>query len=199
MKTELIMMVRSAVRRRERNAAASVARAVLMVLLVTANASASLILSEEGISPTRSAEYVRTQSRNASTEADAVHYNPAGLSFMQNGGIYIMVNSVNVYTHTGDSIGMWGAQGVNSFNRLISPMQSRYQSVGRYLSTMALAMPTNVSFIFRRDNWAVFADVSAFRGQPGATYTQGASSLDRLLVAYNTVLASRFSQELAGV
>ncbi len=199
MKTELIMMVRSAVRRRERNAAASVARAVLMVLLVTANASASLILSEEGISPTRSAEYVRTQSRNASTEADAVHYNPAGLSFMQNGGIYIMVNSVNVYTHKGDSIGMWGAQGVNSFNRLISPMQSRYQSVGRYLSTMALAMPTNVSFIFRRDNWAVFADVSAFRGQPGATYTQGASSLDRLLVAYNTVLASRFSQELAGV
>ncbi len=196
---ELITWMQSVVQRRTRNVILLMAHALLVLLLVTADASASLILSEEGISPTRSAEFVRTQSRNASTEADAVHYNPAGLSFLLNGGIYIMVNSVNAYTRKGDSIGMWGSQGVNSFNRLIRPIPSRYQSANRYLSTTAVAMPSNLSFIFKRDNWAVFAEVSSLRGQPGATYTQGASSLDRLLVAYNTVLASRFSQELVSV
>ncbi len=186
-------------RRQGRYAAFLMAPAALMVLLVTADVSASLILSEEGISPARSADFVRTQSRNASIDADAVHYNPAGLSFMLNGGIYLMVNSVNLYTQKGDSISMWGTQGRNSFNRIVSALPSQYQSSGRYLSSLATATPTNLCFIFKRENWAVFADVSALRGQPGSTYTQGSSTMDRLLVAYNTVLASRFSRELIAV
>lgn len=176
-----------------------IASMVLVVLLFTADVTASMLLSEEGISPARSSEYVRTQSRNASTDADAVNYNPAGLSFLQNGGIFLIINSVNQYTQKGDSIRMWGNQGANSFNRLINPLQSQYQSNNRYLTSMATAAPTNFSFIFKRENWAVFADVSYLRGQPGATFTQSASTMDRLLIAYNTVLASRFSQELVSV
>ena len=43
-----------------------------------------------------SAEYARTLSRNASTDADATVYNPAGLAFMQdgfyvNGGVQILL------------------------------------------------------------------------------------------------------------
>lgn len=173
--------------------------AVLVLAPAAEEASASLVVSEEGISPTRSAEYVRTQSRNASTDADAIHYNPAGLSFLQNGGIYIMVNSVNLYTRKDNTIGMWGSEGVNSFNSLTSSMQSRYQSANRYFSTMMAAMPSNLSFIYKRENWTVFGDVSALRGQPGTTYTWGASSIDRLLVAYNTLLASRLSQQLVNI
>ncbi len=177
----------------------SLAHGLLLLLSMTAGASASMILSEEGINPARSTDYVRTQSRNASTEADAVHYNPAGLPFMINGGIYLMVNSVNLYTRKSDSISMWGSLGSNTLSRLVSPLQSRYQSVNMYLSTMAVAMPTGMSVIFKREKLAVYADASALRGLPGATYTQGASTLDRLLVAYNTVLASQLSQELVGV
>lgn len=175
------------------------AQGLLLLVSMTSGASASMILSEEGITPARSTDYVRTQTRNASTEADAVHYNPAGLPFMINGGIYLMVNSVNLYTRKSDSISMWGSQGINTLSRLVSPLQSRYQSVNMYLSTMAVAMPTGMSVIFKREKLAVYADVSALRGLPGATYTQGASTLDRLLVAYNTVLASQLSQELVGV
>lgn len=199
MKRELKTMMMHGARRIRNDAILAMVATMVMSLLVAVDVYASLILSEEGISPARSAEYVRTQSRNASTEADAVIYNPAGLPFMLNGGIYLTVNSVNSFTRKGDSINMWGSLGVNSFNRLITPMPNQYQSSTMYLSTLMVPMPTNLSFIFKRDNWAVFADVSILQGMPGATYTQGASTMDRLLVAYNTVLASRFSQELASV
>ncbi len=199
MKSDLTTMLMRGTRRIRNDAILAMASAMVMSLLVTEDVSASLILSEEGISPARSAEYVRTQSRNASTEADAVNYNPAGLPFLQNGGIYLTINSVNSFTRKGDSFNMWGSLGVNSFNRLIRPMPNQYQSANMYMSTLMVPIPTNLSFIFKRDNWAVFADVSILQGMPGATYTQGASTMDRLLVAYNTVLASRFSQELVSV
>jgi len=199
LKTYFEILMQDVMRQWIRKILISMARALLLLLSLSTGAFASMILSEEGILPTRSAEYVRTQSRNASTEADAVNYNPAGLSFLQAGGIYLMINSVNLYTRKGDSIRMWGAQGNDAFSRLISPLPSTYQSNNKYLSSIATAAPTNLSFIFKRENWAVFADVSVLRGQPGVTYTQGASSLERLLVAYNTLLASRFSQELVSV
>ncbi len=199
MKYEITSMMRISARTITGTSIVFMASVVLVVLLVTADVTASMILSEEGMSPSRSADYVRTQSRNASTEADAVNYNPAGLSLLQSGGIFLIVNSVNLYTRKDDSINMWGTQGRNSFNRIVSALPSQYQSSGRYLSTLATATPTNLSFIFKRENWAIFADVSALRGQPGATYTQGSSTMDRLLVAYNTVLATRFSRELMTV
>lgn len=50
----------------------------------------------------QSAEYIRTFSRNASTDADAVHYNPAGTAFMKD-GIYFYLSNQTVlkeYTST---------------------------------------------------------------------------------------------------
>ena len=178
---------------------AKVIEQTLVLLLLISKGYASMILSEEGISPARSAEYVRTQSRNATTESDAVHYNPAGLSFLQNGGIYIVANSVNTFTRKGETIDMWGLQGPNPFNSFISPLTSGYQSATRYLSSVMAAVPTDIAVIFKKDNWAVFASVSALRGQPGIVYIRGASFMDRMLVAYNTVLASYLSHQLAGV
>ncbi|HRS79463.1 MAG TPA: hypothetical protein P5115_20150 [Spirochaetota bacterium] len=198
MKANLKIIMRDVRRTGTQGAIVSIAYALVFLLSLTSGASASMLLSEEGISPTRSAEYVRTQSRNASTEADAVNYNPAGLPFMQNGGIYLMVNSVNSFTRKSDTVNMWGTQGVNQFNRLILPMQSQYQSANVYISSLMVPMPSNLSFIFKRDNWAVFSDVSILHGMPAATFVQGASSLDRLLIVYNSILASRFAQQLVG-
>lgn len=171
----------------------------IFLTLVTLRGYSSPLLTEEGISPVHSAEFVRTQSRNSSTEADAAFYNPAGLAFLQNGGIYISVNSQNTYKLKQSSIGMWGYQGIDTINNLNTPMASRYQSPSMYLSTAAVAMPSDISFIFKKDNWSVFAAISTLYGQPGATYTQGASLLDRMLIAYNTVLASLRFQQLVNV
>jgi hypothetical protein len=162
-------------------------------------AAASVLISEEGIAPGHSAEYVRTQSRNSSIDPDAVYYNPAGISFMQNGGIYIMVNSLNSYQQKSSSISLRGYQGINAVNNLNSPISSRYQSPTMYLSSSIVAMPSDLGFIFKRDNWAIFFILSSLRGQPGAVYTQSASFADRLLVAYNDVLASQMSQQLVNV
>jgi hypothetical protein len=92
-----------------------------LVSLCILEASASLLVSEEGISPGHSAEYVRTQSRNSSTEPDAMYYNPAGLSFLPNGGIYIMINSLNTYAQKKSSLDLWGYQGINASNNLSAP------------------------------------------------------------------------------
>ena len=86
-----------------------------------------------------------------------------------------MVNSVNSFTRKSDTVNMWGTQGVNQFNRLILPMQSQYQSANVYISSLMVPMPSNLSFIFKRDNWAVFSDVSILHGMPAATFVQGAS------------------------
>ena len=185
--------------RKQRFARFTVSAAILVLLQVASSAFASILVSEEGISPTRSAEYVRTQSRNASTDPDAVYYNPAGLSFLENGGIYLMVNSVNVYTLKSNTFGMWGSQDIGSFNGNNMNLQSNYQSVNMYLTSAMFAMPTDITVIFKQENWTVFGEVSTFRGQPGATYSWGASSFDRLLVAYNTLLASRLSQQLIDI
>ncbi len=172
---------------------------LVMIILNLPKAYASLLVSEEGIAPGRSAEFVRTQSRNSSTDADAVYYNPAGLAFMASGGIYIMVNSLNSYLQKNSSIGLWGFQGINAVNNFNSPVSNRYQSPTMYLSTSIVAMPSDLGIIFKRDNWSIFFNISTLHGQPGATYTQGASLADRLLVAYNDVLASQIGQQLANV
>lgn len=168
---------------------------LLAALLATADASASLLLSEEGIAPVRSAEYVRTQSRNASMEADAVYYNPAGLSFLQNGGIYVMLNSIAAYTWKSDSLNMWGSQS-DTFKNFMLPIQAKYEAPKRYLSSTMTALPSDLGLIFKRDNWSVFASASILRGQPWTVYRQSSSTVDRLLLAYNTVLASRMSQQI---
>jgi hypothetical protein len=86
-KTVFTIIERMCAKRINRYARLPMAAILIILMLLTFDVSASILISEEGISPTRSAEYVRTQSRNASTDADAIHYNPAGLSFMLNGGI----------------------------------------------------------------------------------------------------------------
>jgi long-chain fatty acid transport protein len=170
-----------------------------LVSLGILEASASLLVSEEGISPGHSAEYVRTLSRNSSTEPDAMYYNPAGLSFLPNGGIYIMINSLNTYAQKKSSLDLWGYQGINASNNLSAPLTGRFQSPYTYASSVLVAMPSDFGFIFKRDNWSVFCSVSTLHGQPGATYTQSASMLDRLMIAYNSVLASQLSQQLVNV
>jgi hypothetical protein len=183
----------------KRHAGLTALAVILVLMLFASEASASMILSDEGISPNRSAEYVRTQSRNASTDADAIYYNPAGLVHLSTGGIYLIFNSVNGYTLRSNSINLRGTQGASAFSGIPTQTSNRYQSPAKYLSQIFTLMPTDLGFLFKSDNWSVFAYVSSLYGQPGLKFTQGATSFDRLWVAYNTVLATLLSDQLVGL
>jgi len=71
---------------------------------------ASQLNQEDGIMPNQSAEYVRTQSRNASLDADAAFYNPAGTAFMKRKGLYVMFSSQTLYARKDSSFRLWGIQ-----------------------------------------------------------------------------------------
>jgi len=182
-----------------RYARLSMALAALALVLATADASASFILSEEGILPNRSAEYVRTQSRNASTDADAIYFNPAGLVHLSTGGIYLIFNSVNGFTLKSNALNLRGTQGGSAFSGIPTQTSNRYQAPAKYLSQIFTVMPTDLGFLFKADNWTVFAYVSSLYGQPGLKFAQGATTLDRLNVVYNTVLATLLSEQLLGI
>ncbi|MCX8125204.1 MAG: hypothetical protein N3F66_13735 [Spirochaetes bacterium] len=69
---------------------------LLCIVLSQAMIFANELFQEDGILPNHSAEYVRTLNRNASVDADAAFYNPAGLPYMQE-GLYIMYSSQTYY------------------------------------------------------------------------------------------------------
>ena len=170
-----------------------------IIIMFGTEARSSFILSEEGPSPARSAEYIRTQSRNASTDADAIYYNPAGLVHLSTGGIYLIFNSVNGFTLKSNSINLRGTQGGSAFSGIPTQTSNRYQAPAKYVSQLLTVMPTDLGFLFKADNWTVFAYVSSLYGQPGLKFSQGATTLDRLNVAYNTVMATLLSDQLLGI
>jgi opacity protein-like surface antigen len=175
---------------------------ILLILFVVMTLCAGTLLAsalheEKGIMPDHSAEYIRTQSRNSSIDADAVFYNPAGLAFMLNGGIFIMLNVMNEYRLQNSSTSIWGIQGVDTLNNNQSPILSRYLDQGKYSAKLMTTLPSDMAFIYKRNNWAVFSYFSLLQGVPGLTYSRGLSALDRSTVAFNAVMASRMSQQLA--
>ncbi len=167
------------------------------ITIHAAAASASPLHDESGIMPEHSAEYVRTQSRNASTDADAVFYNPAGLAFLLNGGIYLMLNVMNEYRQHDTSATLWGLQGVDAYTPATAP--GRYLDRGTYSTRSMTTMPSDMAFIYKRTNWAVFSYFSLLNHIPGQNSSRGLSSLDRSTVAFNAVMASRLSQQLGHI
>ncbi|OHD71934.1 MAG: hypothetical protein A2W19_02065 [Spirochaetes bacterium RBG_16_49_21] len=152
--------------------------------------------------PGHSAEYVRTQSRNASTDADAVFYNPAGLAFMGKNGLSIMISSQSMYLNKKISFNLWGHQGTDIFNNAppwsLSPVNSRYMIPETYPSSQLFPILPDLDIIYKRKNWAVFSYFAMLQ-LPGLTYNQGLPSLDLALISFNEVLATILSQQLANV
>ncbi len=164
--------------------------------LAPGTASASYLLSLEGISPDHSAEYTRSMSRNASMKADAVFYNPAGLALMQDGGIFIMANLQNTYRSKTCSNGLWGYETADLFNNLTAPMVRPFFFQNRNSGSSVSSVPNDLYFVYRHMNWAVFAGASILQGRPGTSEYAGVPTLDRIMLLFNSVLASRLSQQL---
>ncbi len=155
---------------------------MVMGMLLAAHGAifASRLHQEDGIYPNHSAEYVRTLNRNASRDADAAFYNPAGLAFMDRKGLYVMFSSQTYYTrreHTMDyyAIDYNGggahttAHKLNSFD---STLPEKY-----YAETTAPVLP-DLDIVWKDDKWASFFSVGVMQAAPEFTYPYGLAVID---------------------
>ncbi len=128
---------------------------VLVLCLVTATVFAGGLVTNTN----QSAQYTRTMNRNASTDLDAVYYNPAGLSRLNDG----------LHLHVGNQM-IWQTKTVN--NNL--PSLSRNEFVG---DVYAPLFP-NLYLAYKTGNIAVSAGFTPIGGGGSAMYENGLPSFE---------------------
>lgn len=155
---------------------------------------------EDGIFPWHSTEYVRTLNRNASTDADAAFYNPAGLAMLDKTGWYINFSNSAMHkkrTHTLDyyAISVSGDKDAalnggpydndgetttaNQSDDFITnmPMGDIDDPTSRYAELFTPAMP-DINLIYKADKWAAFFSVGIMQAAPKFTFGRGLATTD---------------------
>ena len=115
-----------------------------------------------------SAEYARTLSRNASTDADATVYNPAGLVFMQDGfyanvGVQFLLKDYRMKDENAN------------------PTANPWNAGKEFKSDVPSIIP-NVSLVYKSDDWAAFFSFNAVGGGGKLEYAGGSPLLNTALV-----------------
>ncbi len=194
------------------------ARALIIVFMLfifisaTANiASGSSLFKERVRYDAHSAEYVRTQSRNASIDADAIFYNPAGLVFLKD-GLYLNFSAQVVYDRKENTPVLWGVQGSDLFGQalpwqaptslgrpLIGTTNGRYFLPKTYQDSMFVPVVPDIGLIYKQDNWAAYLHFSLDRVGSDMTRTRGIPELDRALVTYTEAICATISSLGLGI
>jgi long-chain fatty acid transport protein len=172
-----------------------------LVSFVIDRAMADQLHQEDGILPNHSAEYVRTQSRNASIDADAVFYNPAGTAFMEKQGLYIMLSLQGLYDKKDSSFQLQaGAQtkvgplgslfpwspSTHLGQPLFYTTNNKYLVPKRYPGEVITPDP-DLDIVYKGKNWAVFLyeAITQSAGLSGLEYKNGVPDLDRAILILN--------------
>lgn len=130
------------------------------VLLVMNTAFAGGILTNTN----QSAQFVRILSRNASTDLDAVYYNPAGLTQLQNGFYFGLSNQSITQTRT-----------INSEFPLLNHAD--------YKGSVSAPLFPDAYAVYKLDNWAFSAGFGPTGGGGSAKYDQGLPSFEKQLAS----------------
>ena len=156
--------------------------------------------AEDGILPSHSTEYVRTLNRNASTDADAAFYNPAGLAMLDKTGLYINFSSQTLHkkrTHTLDYHTIAVDGNMYAMSGLIDddysyegdtanispdfytnmPMSGVDDPTSRFAEVYAPVMP-DLNIIYKADRWAGFFSVGIMQAAPEFTFGRGLATTD---------------------
>jgi long-chain fatty acid transport protein len=179
----------------------------ILIISGTGIALASQLHQEDGIMPNQSAEYVRTQSRNASIDADAAFYNPAGTAFMKKNGLYIMFSSQTLYAKKESSFRLWGIQPqggapratTESGNPYFYTTNNKYLVPKRYPAEIIAPVLPDFDVIYKGPNWAAFLYVAVTQAAPGLTFKNGTPDLDRAILTLNEAYATTLAQRLTSV
>ena len=130
---------------------------VTMILLFTAG---NLFAGSVDALGNLSAEYIRTLSRNASTDADAVTYNPAGLAFMQD-GLYVDL----------------GGQYLIKDYRMKDEKAANTWNIGKEFKSDVPSIIPNLAAVYKSNDWAAFLSFNAIAGGGSLKYDGGSPML----------------------
>lgn len=126
----------------------------VMLLLSTLTFGGGLLTNTN-----QSAQYIRMMSRNASRDIDAVYFNPAGLSFMQDGWHFAIYNQT-----------IFQDKNVNSGFPLLND--------GDYLGKVSVpAFPTAFA-VYKKENWAFSLGFGPNGGGGSAEFERGLPSFE---------------------
>jgi len=135
---------------------------MLTVLFMVFTVSAAFAVNKN-----QSVDYVRTLNRNASTDVDAAFYNPAGIAFLPQNGLYIQVaNQTIIQTKTVEDTG----------SMLDAYIQPEYEGDIR-----AYYFP-NIMAAYKMDNLGFFFHFGPVGGGGGGTYDNGLPQFDYMIV-----------------
>lgn len=171
---------------------------IIICLAFQAGLMATELNQEDGIFPWHSTEYVRTLNRNASTDADAAFYNPAGLAMLDKTGWYInfsnsamhkkrthtldyhtiSVNGTKKVLATTDSYSYTGPTANQSSNFYTNmPMGGIDDPTSRYTELFTPAMP-DLNVIYKAPGWAAFFSIGIMQAAPKVTFGRGLATTD---------------------
>lgn len=199
-------------------------RLQLLILMFTAGVfsqtdlMATELNAEDGIFPSHSTEYVRTLNRNASTDADAAFYNPAGLAMMEKSGLYINFSNQTLHkkrTSTMDfyavdvnyrMLGVWHRLGKINTDNTDDDFYTNFSRGGLDSNTdyfaeiYAPAMP-DLNVIYKAERWAAYLSLGIMQAAPEFTFGRGLATTDwgtlalaeQLAAVNNNMLGSSFN------
>lgn len=115
----------------------------------------------------QSAQFVRMLSRNASTQIDAVYFNPAGLMKMENGWHFAIHNQ-----------SIFQEKSVNSYFPLLNN--------GEYIGDVKAPVFPSAFAVYKMENWAVSLGFGPNGGGGSATFERGLPSFEIPLSKLNS-------------
>jgi len=130
-----------------------------LVFIAVTLISADLLAGGLVTNTNQSASWVRLPSRNASTEIDAVYYNPAGIMKMEN-GFHLAVSNQTIFQ-----------------TREITSDYS-YLHSGSYEGSVKAPLFPSVAAAYKLDKFAVSFGFNPVGGGGGATYEEGLPSFE---------------------
>ena len=145
---------------------------------------ATRLYQESGIFPNHSAEYVRTQNRNASTSADAAYYNPAGLVFMEKTGLTIMYSNQTYNVRKEHTLDYYAIKAGEQDP--VQTFHTRDSFSGRlpdyyYAETVAPALP-DLYIVYRGHtkgkDWAVYCHCGIMQAASDTNFPRGLAIID---------------------
>jgi long-chain fatty acid transport protein len=131
----------------------------IFVLITATLISGSLLAGGLVTNTNQSASWVRLPSRNASTETDAVYYNPAGLMKMENGFHFSISNQTIFQKRTI----------TNDYN---------YLNNGSYEGSVKAPLFPSVAAVYKMNKLAFSFGFNPVGGGGGATYEKGLPSFE---------------------
>lgn len=175
-----------------------------LLLLEHTFTEATELVQEDGIVPNHSAEYVRTLNRNASCDADAAFYNPAGLAFSNSKGLSFMVSNQTIYFDREHTLNYYAIYKEGDTPKAVATAQNvskdfRSNKPEKYSAETTAEVFPDIYAIWKGTNLAAFFSFNVLQAAPSLVFKNGLASVDYgLLAMMESILQDGGSNDFLG-